>query len=112
MTAIAAGDVNATYTLECAHRQQVLAARALNEPSLLIRGLPFLRTKTIGDVYIDGEVTLSILQFSDVHVGSSPIEVQRSEHVNLFSMFRGSVGQSCARSSNGPGDSQHVAEVW
>ena len=37
MTAIVRGDVNAVY----AHRRQLLAARALNERSLLIRGLPF-----------------------------------------------------------------------
>ena len=70
MTAIVMGDVNAVYTLECAHRRQLLAARALNERSLLIRGLPSPRTKTIGDVYIDGLVILSVLQFSDVHVAA------------------------------------------
>ena len=60
MTAIVMGDVNAVYTLECAHRRQLLAARALNERSLLIRGLPFPRTKTIGDVYVDDLVILSV----------------------------------------------------
>ena len=69
MTAIVMGDVNAVYTLECAHRRQLLAAHALNERSLLIRGLPS-RTKTTGDVYIDGLVILSVLQFSDVHVAA------------------------------------------
>ena len=53
MAAIDMGDVNAVYTLECAHRRQLLAARALNERSQLVRGLPFPRTKTIGDVYIE-----------------------------------------------------------
>ena len=77
MTAIVTGDVNAVYTLECAHRRQVLAARALNKRPLLIRGLPFPRTNTIGDVYIDGLVIPSVLQFSDVHIDSSPIKVQR-----------------------------------
>ena len=52
MTAIVVGDVNTVYTLECAHRRQLLAALTLHERSLLIRGLPFLHTKTIGDVYI------------------------------------------------------------
>ena len=47
------GDVNAVYTFECAHRRQLLAARALHERSLLITGLPFPSTKTIGDVCID-----------------------------------------------------------
>ena len=47
------------YTLECAHRRQMLAVCALNERSLLIRGLPFPYTWTIGDVYIDS-VILSI----------------------------------------------------
>ena len=37
MTAIVMGDVNAA--LECAHRRQLLAARALNDRSPLIRGL-------------------------------------------------------------------------
>ena len=59
MTAIVTGDVNAVYTLECARRRQLLAARAQNERSLLIRGLAFPRTKTIGDVYVDDLVILS-----------------------------------------------------
>ena len=33
----------------------------------MIRGLPFPRTKTIGDVYVDDLVILSVLHFSDVH---------------------------------------------
>ena len=40
MAAIAMGDVNAVYTLGCAHRRQLLSARALHERSLLIRGPP------------------------------------------------------------------------
>ena len=43
MTAIVLGHVNAVCTLECVHRRQLLAARALNERSLLI----------IRDVFID-----------------------------------------------------------
>ena len=58
MTAIVMGHVNAVYTLGRAHRRQLLAACALSERSLLIRGLSFPRTKTIGDVYIDDLVTL------------------------------------------------------
>ena len=42
-------------------RRHLLAARALNERSLLIRGLSFPRTKTIGDVYIDDLVILIVL---------------------------------------------------
>ena len=53
------GDVKAVCTLECAHRRHLLAARALNERSLLLRGLPFPRTKTIGDVYFDDLVILN-----------------------------------------------------
>ena len=34
MTAVVIGGVNAVYTLECAHRRQLLASRALNERSL------------------------------------------------------------------------------
>ena len=60
MTAIVMGDVNAVHTLQCAHRRHLLAARALNERSLLIRGSPFPRTKTIGDVYIDDFVILCV----------------------------------------------------
>ena len=62
MTAIVMGDVNAVHTLECAHRKQLLAARPLHERSLLIRGLPFPRTKTIGDEKKDDLVILSVLQ--------------------------------------------------
>ena len=72
MTAVVMGDVNAAYTLECAHRRQVLAARAVHERSLLISGLPFPRTKTIGDVFFDDLVILSVLHFSDVHLASEP----------------------------------------
>ena len=36
MTAIVMGDVSAVHTLECPHRRHLLAARALNERSLLI----------------------------------------------------------------------------
>ena len=66
MTAIVMGDVNAVFTLERAHRRQLLAVRALNGRSLWIRGPPFPRTKTMGDVFIDDLVILSVLQFSDV----------------------------------------------
>ena len=59
MAAIAM-DVNTVYTLECAYRRQLLAARALSERSLLIRTLPFPRTKTIGDAHIDDLVILSV----------------------------------------------------
>ena len=61
------GNVNAVYTLECAHRRKLLAALVLNERSLLTRGLPFPHTKTIGDVYIHDLVILSILQLSGVY---------------------------------------------
>ena len=46
-------------------------------------GLPFPRTMTIGDVYIDDLVVLSVSQFSDVHV-ESPIEVQRADALYDF----------------------------
>ena len=78
MTAIVMGDVNAVCALGCAHCRQMLAARALNERSLLTRGLPFPPTKTIGDVYSDDLVILTVLQFSDVHAASLPIEVRRA----------------------------------
>ena len=78
MTAIIMGDVNTVYTLECAHRRQLLAARA----RLTISPLPC--TKTIGGVYIDDFVILSVLLFSDVHVASSPIEVQRADAMHDF----------------------------
>ena len=68
MAAIVMGDVNSVYPLESAHRRQLFAWRALNERSLLIRGLPFPRTKKIGDVYIGDLVILSVAQFSNVHV--------------------------------------------
>ena len=84
MTAIVMGDVNAVYTLECAHRRQLLVARALHERSQLFRGLPFPRTKTMGDVYINDLVILSVLQFSNVHLLSSPIEVQRADALYDF----------------------------
>ena len=94
MTAIVMGDVNAVYTLGRAHRRQLLAARALSERSLLVRGLSFPRTKTIGDVYIDDLVICSILQFSDAHVDSSPTEVQRADDLYDFLQKPTHVGMS------------------
>ena len=40
--------------------------------------------KTIGDVHIDVLVILSFLQFSDVHVDSSPIEALRANALHDF----------------------------
>ena len=93
------GDVNALYTLECAHRRQLLAARALNERSLPIRGLSVPRTKTIGDVYIDDLAILSVLQFSDVHVASLPIEVRRADALYDFFQMPTNAGKSGRESS-------------
>ena len=61
MTAIVMEGVNAVYTLECVHRRHLLGVRALNDRLLLFRGRP-----SMGDVYIDDLVILSVLQFSDV----------------------------------------------
>ena len=94
MTAIVMGDVNAVYTLECAHRRHLLAARALHERSLLIRGLAFPRTKTIGDVFMDDLVILGVLQISNVHLGSSHIEVQRVDALYGFFQMPTNVGKS------------------
>ena len=94
ITTIVMGDVTVVYTLECAHRRHLLAARALNERSLLIRGLHFPRTKTIGDVYIDDLVILSVLQFPNVHLDSSPIEVQRADAVYDFFQKPTNAGKS------------------
>ena len=88
------GDVSAVYTLECAHRRQLLAARTLNERSLLIRGPPFPRTRTIGDVYIDDLVILTVLHFSDVHVDSSTSEVQRIGAFYDFLQMRTNAGKA------------------
>ena len=41
--------------------------------------LPFPCTMTIGDVYIDDLVILSVWEFSDVHIESLPFEVQRAD---------------------------------
>ena len=107
MTAIIMGDVNGVHTLECARRRQLFAARALNERSLLIKGLPFPRTKTIGDVYIDDLVILSVLQSSDVHVASSPIEVQRADALYDFLQMPTNAGKpgSTLAASSGEGTS-------
>ena len=47
----------------------------MNERSLLFRGLPFARMATIGDVYIDVFVVLTILHFSSVHRQSSLVRL-------------------------------------
>ena len=93
MTAIDMGDVNTRYA-ECAYRRHLLAARALNERSLLIRGRSIPRTETIGEVYIDNHVILSVLLLSDVHVDSSPIEVQRADAVFDFLQMPTNAGNS------------------
>ena len=46
MTAIVMGDVNAVHTLERAHRRHLLAARARNVRSVLLRGGPFARQRS------------------------------------------------------------------
>ena len=95
MTAIVMGDVNAAYTLECAHRRQVLAARAVHERSLLISGLPFpAHEDDWRRVFIDDLVILSVLHFSDVHLASSPIEVQRAEALCDFFQMLTNAGKS------------------
>ena len=59
-----------------------------------IRGLPFPRTKTIGDVYIDEFVILGVLQFSDVYVDSSLIEVQCADALYDFLELPTNAGKS------------------
>ena len=93
ITAIVVRDVPAVDTLDCAHRQ-LLAARSLNERSPLVTGLPFSRTKTVADVYIDDLVILSVLQFSDVHVASLPIEVRRADALYHFLQLSTNAGKS------------------
>ena len=65
-----------------------VTAHALNRRSLLLGEPPFLRAATIGDVYMDGLVILSILHFSDVHAESRPIEVQRAVALYDFPQSR------------------------
>ena len=108
MTAIVMGDDNAVYTLECVNRRQLLGARAQNERSLLITGLPFLRTKTI-DIYIDDLVILSILHFSDVHVDSSPIEVQRADALYDFLQMPHTRASQAVRSRESFGEDAWMA---
>ena len=96
MTAIVMEDVNAVYTLECAHRWQLLAAPSLTEKS-------FPRTKTIGDVYIDDLVIHSVLHFSDVHADSSSIEVKRADALYDFLQMPSNAGKS---------SSTLAAEFW
>ena len=60
MSAIVMGDVSAVYTLECAHRRHLPSVRASQEQSPLVKDLPFPRTKTSGDVFIDDLVILSV----------------------------------------------------
>ena len=92
MTAIVMGDVNAVHTLECAHCRQLLAARALNERSLLLSGLSIPRTRT--DVYIGDLVILRALQFPEVHVDPSPIEVQRADGPSGCQKMQGKSGST------------------
>ena len=53
MMAIVMGDVNAVYALQCAHRRQVLTAPSLDGRSLRHKSVPFTRSPTVWDVYID-----------------------------------------------------------
>ena len=55
-TAIVVGDVNAVHARVCSPPSLL----ALNERSLLIERLSFSNTKTVGDVYIDDLVILSV----------------------------------------------------
>ena len=94
MTASVMEGVNAVTTLERAHREHLLAPRALNERSLLIRGLSFPRTMMIGDVHIGDLVILGGLQSSDVHADSSPFEVQRADVLYDFLQLPTNAGKS------------------
>ena len=75
MTAVFMEDVG--FTLESAQRRRPLAA--LNGRSLSFGRPAFPRTKTTGNAYIDDLVVLSVKKLSDVHVESSPIDMQRAD---------------------------------
>ena len=89
------GDVNAVYTLDCAHRLQLLAARALNERSPLDSGTPLHGHKDDRGMY-----TLTISSFSafrnfrNVHVASLPMEVRRADALNDFLQMPTNAGKS------------------
>ena len=78
---------------EC-YPKQLLAACGVHERSLLIRGPPFPRTKTFGDVNIDDLVILSVSQFAKVHLVSLPIKVQRADALYDFLQMPTNVGKS------------------
>ena len=73
------GTTDASFSSRPQKISSPLAGRALSARSLLIP-----RTKTIGDAYIDDLGILIVLQFSDVYVVSSPIEVQRADALYDF----------------------------
>ena len=84
-------DVNAVYTLECAHRRQLLAARAKRTIPVDLGPLSRAQRRL-------GMKTLTILsfsvflQFSDVHVTSSPIEVRRVDALYDFLQMHANAG--------------------
>ena len=57
------------------------------------QGTPLPAHKTIGDVYIDDLVILSVLQFSNVHVASSSIVVPRADALCDFLQMPHECGQ-------------------
>ena len=100
VTATAMGDINTGHTLECTHRRQLLAS--LSERSLTVRGPSFPRTKMTGDENIVDLVVLSALQLSDVHVESSPREMQRADASHDSLQMPTNVGKSASTLSREP----------
>ena len=76
MTSIVLGNINAVYTLACAHPPTIVPCARSERTIFVIRALFFPHAKTIGDVCIDDLVIRSALQLSTVRVESLPIEVQ------------------------------------
>ena len=97
MTAIVMVDVDTLYTRPSVlTADTLLTSRALlNEHSVLIRilSLSFARRRS-EKVRINDLIILRILQLSDVHVGSLPIEVQRADALYGFLQMPTNAGTS------------------
>ena len=74
----------------CVHRRQLLAARALNERS---KDSPSRAQRPWRRIF-DDLVILSVLQFSNVHLVSPPIEVQRADALFDFLQMPANAGKS------------------
>ena len=81
LAAVVMGDTNVVYPIQAAHRRQLLAAGALSTSSMLMRGLPFPCSETIGDVYTDHVAVMATVRYSELCFNCDMQRIQRADRM-------------------------------